>query len=443
MMTIGKFSTMALAALAPMTAAAAQQAMPAQAPTSLPSMAPAVAPAIDWTSDEDGQRAADRLIALLEHADLEGFAAGPTMAVQARALLDKAKLGVEADRKAADRFLTDAFAGYMDVLNAPVYGVEYGDNWARPSRLSSGVLLKNALAVPSLEAFVTRQASINPVYDRLRHAASALPANDPARTKVASSLERVRAFPTRTKFVLVDSATQRLWMFENGEVVDSMKVVVGKQEYATPMIASTIYYGTFNPYWHVPYHLIRNTIAPNVRRQGVGYLKARGYEVVDRWAADATIVDPKSVDWAAAAKTGDLKVRQLPGGANSMGNMKFDFANSEGIYLHDTPMKEYFKRDVRALSNGCIRLEDAARFGRWLFQGQALPATGGREQHVLIPEPVPVYVTYLTANAIEGQLAYADDIYGLDKAMLARNVPTAEPQSAGAVATATSAAPAS
>ena len=85
----------------------------------------------------------------------------------------------------------------------------------------------------------------------------------------------------------------------------------------------------------------------------------------------------------------------------------------------------------------------SVRFGRWLFQGQALPATGGREQHVLIPEPVPVYVTYLTANAIEGQLAYADDIYGLDKAMLARNVPTAEPQSAGAVATATSAAPAS
>ena len=97
-----------------------------------------------------------------------------------------------------------------------------------------------------------------------------------------------------------------------------------------------------------------------------------------------------------------------------MGEVKFEFPNPQGIYLHDTPEKEYLRRDVRQLSNGCIRLEDAARFGRWLFEGTMPTSSGTPEERVDVGQPVPIYVTYLTVKPGAGQLALGTDPYGLD-----------------------------
>ena len=106
---------------------------------------------------------------------------------------------------------------------------------------------------------------------------------------------------------------------------------------------------------------------------------------------------------------------QLPGPANSMGRIKFPFPNSEDIYLHDTPNKNLFASDDRTLSHGCIRLEDAERLGRWLMGHDPQSDSREPEQNVLLPSPVPIYVTYLTAQANNGQLSYVDDIYGRDR----------------------------
>jgi murein L,D-transpeptidase YcbB/YkuD len=97
-----------------------------------------------------------------------------------------------------------------------------------------------------------------------------------------------------------------------------------------------------------------------------------------------------------------------------MGKMKFNFANPEGIYLHDTPTKVYFTHNNRALSNGCIRLEDAKRLGRWLMGREPVPPTAAAEQHVQLPQGVPVYVTYLTAQPHIGEQALVRDVYGWD-----------------------------
>jgi murein L,D-transpeptidase YcbB/YkuD len=107
-------------------------------------------------------------------------------------------------------------------------------------------------------------------------------------------------------------------------------------------------------------------------------------------------------------------VRQLPGPGNSMGHLKFGFANNAGVYLHDTPKKELFNTDDRDLSHGCIRLEDAERLGRWLLGRDPSTSSSQPEQQVLLPKPVPVYVTYLTAHVDNGQLTLVDDIYGRD-----------------------------
>jgi murein L,D-transpeptidase YcbB/YkuD len=207
-------------------------------------------------------------------------------------------------------------------------------------------------------------------------------------------------------------------MFENGQVVDSMKVVVGdkvKLGLPTPMIASVIYYMVHNPYWNVPHHLVQKTVAPGVLGQGVGYLKARGYEVMKDWTAESEAIDPKTVDWKAvkAGKT-QVRVRQKPSGANSMGDLKFPFANPEDIFLHDTPMREYFNLASRDKSNGCVRLEDARRFARWLLGREAVKPNDGAEQFEQLPRGVPIFTTYLTAQPANGQLTFVKDIYGWD-----------------------------
>jgi len=266
----------------------------------------------------------------------------------------------------------------------------------------------------------TRVSSVNPIYSALREAAvreAELPGGGMA-DKLLVNLERARAIPAKGRFAMVDVPSARLIMYEDGRPVDSMKVIVGMSAYPTPMIASVIHYTTFNPYWHVPDHLVRKTVAPNVIKQGAAYLKTRGYEIVAEWSNDAAILAAKDIDWkAVVAGTAEVKIRQLPGGANSMGKMKFPFANGEGIYLHDTPNKALFAKEQRDLSNGCIRVEDAPRLARWLFgQEPAALTSKTPEQHVQLGRGVPVYVTYLTTLPVDGQLTIRKDVYGLDAA---------------------------
>jgi murein L,D-transpeptidase YcbB/YkuD len=221
--------------------------------------------------------------------------------------------------------------------------------------------------------------------------------------------------PFQKRYIMVDTASARLYMIENGRIADTMKVIVGKPDASTqtPMLASTIYYATLNPYWHVPDELIRTLIARNVLNQGLGYLSAKGYQVQPAAGESDELLDPAKVDWHAVAN-GSLKVRvrQLPGPANSMGHLKFGFANASDIFLHDTPVKELFAQDTRSLSHGCIRLEDAERLGRWLLGREPEAASRDPEQNVALPTPVPIYVTYVTAHVQGGQLTYVNDIYG-------------------------------
>jgi murein L,D-transpeptidase YcbB/YkuD len=99
-----------------------------------------------------------------------------------------------------------------------------------------------------------------------------------------------------------------------------------------------------------------------------------------------------------------------------MGDIKFGFPNKYDIYLHDTPWKALFEQADRDLSHGCIRLEDAERLGRWLLERDPQSASSEPEQHVLLPTPVPIYVTYSTAQVKDGQLSFIDDVYGRDAA---------------------------
>jgi murein L,D-transpeptidase YcbB/YkuD len=141
---------------------------------------------------------------------------------------------------------------------------------------------------------------------------------------------------------------------------------------------------------------------------------------VSAFSTDARVIDPAEVNWQAVASgQQDLAVRQMPGGDNAMGRVKYMFPNELGIYLHDTPERNLFGKPERRFSSGCVRVEDANRLGQWLF-GRPLPVkTKTPEQQVNLPKPVPVYITYLTAAPEGSHIVYRTDHYGRDAVQMA------------------------
>lgn len=384
-----------------------------------------------WLREGPRSSAAAALLRILRRAPIDGFAFGPQLATQAEAAMVRAESGTAADIRQAELLFANAWVRYVQGLNGPTAGMIYGDATVAPTIPTTTRILHQAASAPSLSVHLEEVSNRNPIYAALRQAAldQTGEANAATRATLIANLDRARVLPAGGRFVLVDIAAARLWMYEEGKPIDSMKVIVGMSEYQTPMIASVIHYATLNPYWHVPDHLVRKTVAPNVLKQGPGYLKARGYEILSSWAPNAPLISPSDIDWAAVAKgTSQIIVRQLPGGGNSMGKMKFPFANGAGIYLHDTPNKALFDKDQRSLSNGCIRLEDAPRLARWLFGYQPVAPLSSPEQHVQLPRRMPIYVTYLTAHPTgDGKIGLVRDVYGMDARSASRTAAAAVP----------------
>ncbi|MEO6113212.1 MAG: L,D-transpeptidase family protein [Sphingomicrobium sp.] len=377
-----------------------------------------------WTSNREAQVA---LIQLLREALIDGFTRGPALAAQVEAAIVSAQTGNAGAVTGAERLMSQSLIDYVQSLHAPIPGMTYGNNWVRARPPSGESILAAASRAPSLATHVGTIWNLNPVYAQLRQAAveeAKLPDRGQS-ALLALNMARTRFTSPSSRFVLVDIVSARLWMYENGVPVDSMKVVVGKNKtdeksgsnLRTPMITSVMYYTIYNPYWHMPDHLTSNLAKAALSMGPVKALAGNKYEVVDAWSANPTILDPKTVDWKGVlAGTVHVKLRQKPTGANSMGKMKFPFENGLGIYLHDTPKKEYFKEADRTLSNGCVRLEDATRFGSWLMRRPARPDSTDAELTVAFPEGVPIYMTYLTARPDEGKIAYLKDVYGWDRA---------------------------
>jgi L,D-transpeptidase YcbB len=234
--------------------------------------------------------------------------------------------------------------------------------------------------------------------------------------KIALNLDRARLLPgPGTRHITVDTASQRLFYYKDGSEIGRMKVVVGKPDQQTPMLAGMLKFATLNPYWNVPEDLAYKRVVERVMNGAS--LQTLGFEAVGGWQANAPVLSPDQVDWRALASGArTIRLRQLPGPTNAMGKVKFMFPNDLGIYLHDTPERDLFARTSRLYSSGCVRVEDAQLLGEWLFGRPLVAETSAPEQHVPLPEPVPVYLTYLTVQPRDGGgVAYLDDPYQRDE----------------------------
>lgn len=375
-----------------------------------------------WVTSD--QRAAIRLIALLQSADLDGL---DPKQLDTKSLLRALRSASGGNMKAVERANGEfdrALVDYVTALrSSPAPDWAIVDRAAVPAAPSPSALLAQAAAAPSLERWLETMAFMHHDYAELRRALAIARQSGDGNSEalLRANLNRARLLPANGRFVLVNIAAQRLTMYQDGQPVDSMKVVVGKPANPTPMIAGMIRSAALNPYWNVPADLAAERIAPHVVKQGIGYLKQHGYVVLSDWGEQATVVDPSTIDWQAVADGRiQVRLRQDPGPHNAMGRMKFMFPNPYGVFLHDTPDKELLNEAARMFSGGCVRLEDAPRLGKWLYGQPLTTATKEPEQPVELDHSVPIYLAYLTAVPSDGgQIVYYDDIYGKDRSQLA------------------------
>jgi murein L,D-transpeptidase YcbB/YkuD len=235
-------------------------------------------------------------------------------------------------------------------------------------------------------------------------------------SKVLYALEELRWLPADlgSPRVFINEPAFTASFIEGGEEKLKMRVVVGRPTNQTAFFYRDAQTVDYHPYWGIPQSILVNEMLPRLRSDP-GYLDRAGYEVTD---AKGRRIPSASIDWGAYGSKIPFDVRQEPSEANALGELKILFPNKHAIYMHDTPQKEFFKRDVRALSHGCVRLADP--------RGMAAAVLGVSRDHILdklkgghseekVTRRVPVYVSYFTAwPTMDGKVEYFDDIYDRD-----------------------------
>jgi len=378
-----------------------------------------------WMAGRSLRPGAERAAALIAAAADHGLDPARYGAAETRAALDAARGGDPQALARAELLLSRGFTAFVRDLRTPASNpMLQAEDGLAPSPPGARALLDGLAAAPSLDRAVADSTRMNPLYGALQrsYARWRRGPHAPADEALALlNLDRARAIPAEApRYVIVDLASARLWMVEGGRVDGPMRVIVGKPNMKTPLMASRLRYAVLNPYWNMPPDLARDR-AKRVLRQGPGFLAAGGFQILSDWSDSARPIPASAVNWRAVASGAEtLRIRQLPGGANVMGQIKFMMPNRLGIYLHDFPGKSLFERDDRRLSSGCVRLADAPRLARWLFRGRApAPAGAAPEQRADLPEAVPVYLTYLTALPGANGLDFQPDPYGLGSERIA------------------------
>jgi murein L,D-transpeptidase YcbB/YkuD len=258
------------------------------------------------------------------------------------------------------------------------------------------------------------------------------------------NLERLRwkNKPTQNKYVLVNIADFKLDVIENGKSVLNMKVCVGEgrnkdftaelKEYdesglskdrpfsrETPQLNSMIHSVQVNPVWNIPESIATNEITKYAAKDRF-YLSSKNIDVFQN---GKLIEDPETIDFSAPDAGKKYTFKQRPGDDNSLGKIKFLFKNDEAVYLHDTPAKAAFNLSMRAVSHGCVRVEQPLELARALFgEGDKfntidtqMKSEEPEAKDIVLKPQVPVYLSYFTVwSDTTGKLQFRKDVYGLD-----------------------------
>jgi len=245
--------------------------------------------------------------------------------------------------------------------------------------------------------------------------------------QLAITLDRYKLLPEQMpeKYVWVNIPAYNLKLVEHDSVILESKIVVGKPKTRTPVLNSAISEMITFPQWTIPASIIEKEILPAVKRNPE-YLIKKGYSLIDKEGME---VDPFTVEWVKYKKTIPYKVVQGSGDDNALGILKFNFSNKYAVYLHDTNQRYFFSRVERALSHGCVRVQDWKTLAFYILKNDSLNA-GSRnytpsdsvkrwlsvkEKHIVpVRNRIPLFIRYFTCEGKNGTIIFYDDIYNED-----------------------------
>ncbi len=264
------------------------------------------------------------------------------------------------------------------------------------------------------------------IADGLANARTVAALNVPAEQRwksVVVALERLRWMgnaPLGARHIWVNQPEFVARVYDDGKVTFQTKVIIGKigTDTESPEFSDRMEFMVINPTWSVPRSIVVKEYLPQFQKDPTAQsqlelLDASGH-VVDRTTVDFTTFTPDNFPFA---------LRQPPEDGNALGKVKFMFPNPYNIYLHDTPTKSLFAKEVRAFSHGCIRVGSPFDLAYFLLARQTTDPkalfksylVGGKEAELDLATPIPVHLVYFTAWPTEqGTIRYLSDIYGRD-----------------------------
>ena len=244
--------------------------------------------------------------------------------------------------------------------------------------------------------------------------------------QIRINLERLRwvLHAISGKFVIVDIAGFKVFVYKDNEIIWTSRVQVGRPYRQTPVFKATITYMELNPTWTVPPGILAKDILPAVKKDP-GYLKERNISVIDR---SGKVINQDTINWSkSSGRNFPYQLRQDPGPSNAMGLIKIMFPNKHLVFIHDTPSRSLFDRTDRTFSSGCIRTEKPFELAEILLDNPAewnqesfkRIIDSGQTQTIRLPKPFPVLLFYWTAAMeSDGRVRFKKDPYKRDAEVL-------------------------
>jgi murein L,D-transpeptidase YcbB/YkuD len=205
------------------------------------------------------------------------------------------------------------------------------------------------------------------------------------------------------EYIFVNIPAYDMKMVRDGNIVFDSPVVVGDSSTKTVIFGGKMSFIVFSPYWNLPKSIIEKEVMPGIEK-------------------NKKYLENHDMEW------NNGQVRQKPGKNNSLGLVKFMFPNSNDIYFHDSPSKNAFKRENRAISHGCVRVAKARELALTILQDDETwtpekidaAMNAGKESICSLKSKIPVHIGYFTAWVDEqGELNFYKDIYDRDERLAA------------------------
>jgi murein L,D-transpeptidase YcbB/YkuD len=235
--------------------------------------------------------------------------------------------------------------------------------------------------------------------------------------QILANLERWKWYPKKmgNEYLIVNIPDYKLTLVKDNDTIRTHKVIVGRNKRPTPVLSSNLTHVIFNPTWTVPPTILKEDVIPAISRNR-NYLAQTNIKIFDSNGNEVS-----ANNWQ-LSRAKSYRYVQSPGTFNSLGMVKLIFPNRFSIYLHDTNHRDFFGKQMRSLSSGCVRVENPLKLTEYLLDDEAnwnlekITETLQNEKtkQVKIKNVVDIHILYWTAWSENNSLIFRDDIYNLD-----------------------------